>query len=82
MITKRYHSVSYDIKYIQGKLALLHKAKERAMSLLLSAIEAFKKAELRYSKALAVESPSVTPCDSDDDDDSYSGFESTSDDED
>ena len=52
------------------------------MGLLLSAIEAFKKAELRDSKALAVDSPSVTPCDSDDDDDSYSGFESTSDDED
>ena len=48
------------------------------MSLLLSAIEAFKKAELRDSKALAVDSPSVTPYDSDDDD-SYSGFESTSD---
>lgn len=51
------------------------------MGLLLSAIEAFKKAELRDGEALAVDSPSVTPCDSDDDD-SYSGFESTSDDED
>ena len=81
MTTKRYHSVSHDTKYIQGKLALLHKAKERAMGLLLSAIEAFKKAELRDGEALAVDSPSVTSCDSDDDD-SYSGFESTSDDED
>ena len=57
MITKRYQSVTHNIQYIQGKLALLHKAKERAIGLLSSAIEAFKQADLRDGEELAVDSP-------------------------
>ena len=72
---KRYQSVTHNIQYIQGKLALLHKAKERAIGLPLSAIEAFKQADLRDGEELAVDSPQ---CDSYDDH-GLSSVESTSD---
>ena len=79
MITKRYQSVTHNIQYIQGKLALLHKAKERAIGLLSSAIEAFQQADLRDGEELAVDSPQ---CDSYDDHDGLSSVESTSDSDD
>ena len=76
---KRYQSVTHNIQYIQGKLALLHKAKERAIGLLSSAIEAFKQADLRDGEEMAVDSPQ---CDSYDDHDGLSSVESTSDSDD
>lgn len=81
MITKRYQSVTHNIQYIQGKLALLHKAKERATGLLSSAIEAFTQADLRDGEELAVDhSPQ---CDSyDHSDDGLSSVELTSDSDD
>ena len=41
-----------DTTYIQGKVALLYKARERALGLLSSAIEVFRQAELRDGEAL------------------------------
>jgi len=71
VITKKYQSVSRDTTYIRGKLALLYKAKERAMWLLSSTIETFRQAELREGEfevlQLAMDdliSPSVSDDDS------------------
>ena len=85
VITKRYQSVSRDTTYIQGKVALLYKAKERALRLLSSAVEVFRQAELRNGEALQLtmedeqSSPSVTPSASDVDDDSLFSGESDED---
>ena len=38
--------------YIQGKVALLYKAKERAVRLMSSAIDVFRQAELRDEEVL------------------------------
>lgn len=44
--------MSRDTTYIQGKVALLYKARERALRLLSSAIEVFRQVELRGEEAL------------------------------
>ena len=44
--------MSRDTTYIQGKVALLYKTKERALRLLSSAVEVFRQVELRGREAL------------------------------
>lgn len=86
VITKLYKSTSKETTYVRGKIALLNRAKERAMRLLSYAIEVFRQAELRDGETLYVEPLdddyddllSVTPNTSDTDDTILSGTESSS----
>ena len=67
--------MSQEPTYIQGKVALLYKAKERAVRLMSSAIDVFRQAELRDGEALQLlemeeELDSLSDSDVDIDDDS------------
>ena len=66
-----------DTTYIQGKVALLYKARERVLGLLSSTIEVFRQAELRDGEALQLLAMHMgdelaSPSGSDEDDDSLS----------
>ena len=68
--------MSRDTTYIQGKVALLYTAKERALRLLSSAVEVFRQVELRGGEALQLlemEDEQASPTSASDvDDDSLS----------